>query len=127
MKMSVSMKNYNYLVASFIILICFSLNDCKTKKSKNTPNDPNKALEYLTTARDFFINIIINGENYLIQFHQYILKDLTVEYPFDLLIFSGIGMLLFYITTLLSFKKEFVYNHPDQPDLASLLNNVFFF
>jgi hypothetical protein len=125
--MSVSKKNYKYLVASFIIIICFSLNDCKTKKSKNTPNNPNKALEYLTIARDFFINIIINGENYLIQFHQYILKDLTVEYPFDLIIFSGIGMLLFYISTLLSFKKEFVYNHPDQPDLASLLNNVIFF
>ena len=105
MKMSVSIKNYKYLVASFIILICFSLTDCKTKKPKNTPNDPNKALEYLTTARDFFFNIIINGENYLIQFHQYILKDLSVEYPFDLIIFSGIGMLIFLFLPFSALKR----------------------
>lgn len=90
----------------------------------NSPNGQNKILDAVILLKEYIFKFFIGSENYLIKFHQYLLKDMNVEYPFDLVIFTLVGMLIFYVFSKFNLKKEFVYNQPDQPDLNTLINNV---
>ena len=120
-----------FFISTLIIILCLNL--IYTQDNINNTDDSlintgkqdlkSKLINYMKASRNYVFNIFEGAENYIIRLHQYIVKDLNVEYPFDLILFSGFGFLAYFFTTLLKFKKDYVYNYPDQPDLASLLNN----
>jgi hypothetical protein len=132
------MKKNNFIILSLIVILsCLSLINCKPKMAgmsqsqsqsetttSDSPNSPNKILDVLISTKENIFNIFIGTENYLIKFHQFLLNDMNVEYPFDLVIFTIIGMLIFYVSSIFNMKREYVYNQPDQPDLNTLINNV---
>lgn len=67
--------------------------------------------------------LVLRLESYLTKTHVYISETLKVPYPFDLLVFSALGFLLYSLLSWTRAKNEYVYNMPDDSDISSLVNN----
>lgn len=99
--------------------------ECKLHKESGEKGGlKEKAQLYLEIAKVYTFMIFEYLELFTMNFHNFLLQYLQVEYPCDLLIFIGLGFTLKWVRSLFTFPQKFVYNLPDQPDLTIILNNV---
>jgi hypothetical protein len=93
---------------------------------QNSSGMKEKLIIYLKTGRNYIFLLFESIEFYTVKLHIFFKEDLKVPYPWDLICFFFIGILLYNFFKLFNFKRNYVYNHPDQPDISALINNVSF-
>jgi len=123
------MKKFNLLKIKFsflilIFIIGFVNTQVGSDEKLEESNWEEKLLQYFKICRNLIFNIFKKSEDYFIKFHSFLVADIELQYPFDLVFFFMLGLLLFYTKSCFSFKREYIYNSIDQQDLTYLLNNV---
>jgi hypothetical protein len=114
-------KTKPFILAFLIILVtlCYvSANDDQTQSNKS------KLQDYLVSGRDRIFKLFEILENYIIKLHVTVQKDLGMDYPFDIVFFFLLGVFIYYLKSLFTFQKDFIYNSFEQPDLTDMMNNV---
>jgi hypothetical protein len=112
-----------YLLSLLIFVCIFEFAVTQANSTQDEPRDQ-KLVQYLEKCQNFIFNIFCNVEYCLINFHKFVVNELELGYPLDLLFFMLLGTFFFYIKSSFSLRKEYIYNHYEQPDLSLLLNSV---
>ncbi len=123
------MTNKNILCYSLTIFLTFTLFcNCSLNNKEENVNSgtiqEGTFIRYMNTGKTTIFKIFESIEIYAIKFHHFLQNEMQIEYPLDLIVFMGVGILLSWFLSLFNFKRKFIYNHQDQPDLSILINNV---
>jgi hypothetical protein len=114
-------KTKPFILTFLIILVtlCYvSANDDHILSNKSI------LVDYLESGRDGIFKIFQIVENYIIKLHITVQKDLGMDYPFDIVFFFLLGVFIYYLKSLFTLQKDFIYNSFEQPDLTDMMNNV---
>jgi hypothetical protein len=115
------------LIVIFVSLCIVSANDSQDNKEYNSNPNKGQVLDYLESGREKIFHWFEKGENYFINVHNIVVKDLGMQYPFDLVFFFFMGFFIYYLKSLFTLQNDFIYNSFQQPDLTDIINNVQYF